>query len=181
MGNLCSNNVSFHGDKENIENLMKAYEKTLEICKTNQSIHFVLFKPNTRVQQYLSEIQLDWDGENSCIFFTTNWSPDPVQILRAAKMFNVSFIYSYEELSSDDYGEFSYDHTTDELKDRCLTEDEIQECKMCDNMNHPDDCDAQECDDYANNFEAMDKILENKDFVPCTYCLNTGIYTLTDL
>jgi hypothetical protein len=177
MANICSNNVTFDGPDQNLDNLMKAYEKTSEIRKNNPNCHFVLFEPGTPVQKYCSQLQLDWNGDNDSIYFETNWGPDPVQLIRIARMFSVSFFYSYEELGSDTYGEFHYDFETDTLKDRCLTEEDIQNCKRCGNpTRHPSDCDPTECEDYENNFEQMDEVMSHRNWDLYKFDMKTGHY-----
>lgn len=176
MANDCSNNIVFLGDEKQIELIIKAYEKTLEIRKNNPKCNFVLFEPGTPILKYFSD--LDVNEADETIYFITPWAPDPVQVIRAAKMFGVSFIYSYEELGDSLYGEFHYDYDTDTLKDRCLTPDEIDENKRCGNLQHDSDlCNPQECEDYENDFEQMDTVLEKKEWDFYTFDLSTGQYS----
>lgn len=164
MANPCYNNVSFEGDEKQIRKLLEAYEKTNEVRATlnGGTLHFILFDDNVVVDNYMDYIYIE-DINGETMSFITPWAPDPVQLIRVAKMFGVSFVLEYEELSCNIYGEFRYDHVTDELSDRCCTD---QEC--------------EEADQKEETFDILDKILQTKDWNPCTYDLSDGTYEIHD-
>jgi len=178
MANICSNTVTFIGDDKQLDKMMKCFEKTNEIRRNgNPGCHFVLFEPSTPVRNFMFDIMLDINGDGECIYFQTKWNPDPIQIVRIARMFQLSFELEYEELGDNQYGVFKYDYEFDVLTDQCLTALEIDMYRECgDPKNHPPKCNGEECDDYIHNYEKMHMHLEKKIPVRCDYDLKTGGY-----
>lgn len=176
MANICSNNIEFIGKEEDLDNLFKHLDKTVKLRNKGVNCAFILFPDNTPILKWMSD--LSYNDEES-IYFSSAWGPDPVQIIRIANYFNLSFIYGYEELGSDIYGEFKYDHITKELTDRCLTGEEQEECKRCGKFDkHPSDCHGPTCENSEYDYEQMNIILETKDFSIVRYSLETGDYNV---
>ena len=175
MPNICSNTVTFIGDDAQIDKVLKCYEKTYQIRKAGNMIHFVLFEPNVPVQSAMRELMVDIHGEGNSMCFETAWGPDPVQLIRVARMFGLSFELLYEEMGCNIYGKFRYDYEENKLQDSCLEDHEIEWFKECQRQN-PCEKMCEECDSYAYNWEKMEKYLERKPWVTVNFCLIKGKY-----
>jgi hypothetical protein len=177
MANYCSNTVSFDGDDKQIERLIRAFNMSKEKTPNGHGCKFILLPPNYKVQNWFIDLTIE-DDERS-MYYQTKWSPDPVQLLQACRMFSVSFVLSYEEGGLGLYGEFRYDHVTDELHDRCLSNDEIAACMHCaDEKNcHTGGCKGgTDCESPTEDYDKLDNELSNSEWQLCQVNVMEGTY-----
>lgn len=75
--------------------------------------------------------------------YDTNWDTNIRDVLNIAMMFELNFVYAYEELSSYLYGIYYYNYGDEFVQVKELTYVEIQKCKY--------------------NYDRFDKMLEKKE------------------
>lgn len=174
MPNWCSNNVTFIGDEKKIKNLMKAFEKSIKHTEEGNGVRFILIPPDHTVQNWFFDLCIN--NEES-ISYETKWSPDPVHLVQAAKMFDVGFELDYSEGTSV-YGEFKYNPNEDVLYDRCLdSTDELSVMICSEESCESETCDGgDDCEDSIFSYDIADEILSSKEYRPCPVNLKSGTY-----
>jgi len=178
MANYCSNSVTFEGDDKQIEKLIRAFNKSIEKTPPHHAVKFILIPPNYIVQNWFFDLTIEED--EGTMYYQTKWSPDPVHLLQACRMFSVSFILSYEEGGNGLYGEFKYDHLTDELYDRCLSDDEISAGMVCGEGGNCTDiggCDGgEDCESRTEDYDKLDNDLSHSEWQLCQVNVMEGTY-----
>jgi len=144
MPNWCSNYVTFSGEEKNIENLKKLIDKTIEqeekTCRGQ-----LLFGLEGELDGYM--FTLNNDDDDGSITFESRWSPIPQEMVRIAQLFDLTFEYEYQESGNNLYGCYTYD-SEGYLYDQYLQDEEINECRIKDEDDDPDDPDEMSGIDY---------------------------------
>lgn len=127
MANWCSNNITFSGDEKSIHILEKLLQKTItveDITGKGQLLHGI---DGPEIDGYMFCLVInDTTEEEISIQFESKWNPIPLEMVRIAKMFNLTFEYWYEESSL--HGRYVYENN--ELTDQCLTDDDVDACRF---------------------------------------------------
>jgi hypothetical protein len=147
MPNWCSNNVTFTGNEDNLNNFQKVLEKTIEIQDSHGNGE-MLFVLEGVIDGYMFWIQTTDTG---VISFESRWSPIPQDMVRIAQLFDLEFEYEYEESGGNLYGKYIYKNGV--LTDQYLDEDDIETCKI-----HKEDDEFPDMD-----YEKLWDLVENMD------------------
>ena len=123
MANWCSNNVTFTGAEENLNNFQRLLEKTIEIQESHGNGEMLLGLEGV-LEGYMFWINT---SDTGVISFESRWNPIPQDMVRIAQMFDLEFEYEYEESGCDLYGKYTYENGM--LMCQCLDEDEANSCK----------------------------------------------------
>jgi len=158
MANWCSNTVDFSGSKKNINNLHQLFEKTVEI-QNKSSLGQLLFSLEGVIDGYMFTINYDLVDEDYLqVTYESKWNPIPHDMVRIAQMFELTFIYNYQEEGNQLYGVYNFDGT--DLSYKTLSDEELEECTYV--VGDTGDVDD---DVYTEiDYEKADDFLDNKSF-----------------
>lgn len=171
MANWCSNFVTFDGDTKQVEKIMNVFQK-MEKLSRDKGQKFLLLDPSVSVNNWFFDININ-DEQSIC--YETKWSPDPVHLIKACKLFSVNFMLNSEELNNDYIGCHEYTYETDELKWKSLTPDEIESTVECQcSIPQPHASDDDTCEERYSNIELMENILDKKPWYHATYDLESN-------
>ena len=160
MPNWCYNNVTFEGEENNLENLNKLFEKTIDIQnKTGQGQ--LLFGLEESIDGYMFDIQIqDMYPGYLNVSFESRWAPIPNDIVRIAELFNLQFEYDYEEGGMNLYGKYTFKYEEEEgvLYEQSASEEDINSCR------YKEEDDEDDPEDMSGlNLEKLESIIEHNE------------------
>jgi hypothetical protein len=154
MPNWCWNQLEFYGKEKTIENLHKLFEKTEEMERKTgygQLLHGI----EEALDGYMFNLCIDSpDCDTLTLTFDSRWSPIPQDMIKIADMFNLTFIYKYEEGGMGLYGKYIYDE--EGMSEYSLTEEELETFRY---KNEDDEEDEQTGIDYEGLWDFIDERL----------------------
>lgn len=150
MPNWCYNTIEFNGEQKNLEILNKLLLKTEEIGNITHHGQ-ILHGLEQVIDGYMFSISNININEGCLIFnFDSRWNPIPNDIIRIAELFNLTFIYDYEESGNMLHGKytFEYEDGVGNLYEQTLSDSEINSCY-----------EEEEDEDTIINYEKMESLL----------------------
>ena len=132
MPNWCSNTIEFNGNQNNLENLAKLLEKTVDVQKKTgygQLLHGL----EGAIDGYMFDINYDLGNGFLYLSFESRWSPIVNDVVRIAELFRLTFVYDYEESGMGMYGQYTFKYEDDEesyLYKQIADEEDIESCRF---------------------------------------------------
>lgn len=166
MPNWCYNNVTFYGEKQNITNLGKLLDKTIDLeDKTHHGQTLFTFEGVIEGYMFSIGYEILDDDTTLVLTFDSRWSPIPHDVVRIAELFNLKFEYDYEESGMDLYGKYTLekDLGDDEayLMHQSLESEHINSCRVKVDNNFAEEEDDDDDAEYELDYEKLhDLILE---------------------
>jgi len=178
---MCSNYVTFSGEKKNMISLLLVIENMVSRSEKQAIGVIPLFQEKVWESYYFSLVlQSDAQIEDSfiTISYESKWCPNIKDLSWLAQKFDVSFLSDYDECGNNIKGAYKYDHKTKEAFVKSLTDEEIDQCnfwfteegqrvKSSHDTTDEEEEKFNELNYYLEeNFEMMDDLLSEKSYNP---------------
>lgn len=158
MPNWCWNTVHFTGKNENLNNLNKLLDKTVDIQNAT-GLGQILHGLEGSIDGYMFDISsIEFDGDEYLSFnFQSRWSPIPNDIVRIAELFNLNFTYDYEESGMCLYGKYTFTIEDGEsyLEEQVATEGDVEACTTYDENGEFEGMDYDKLNDLIESSEMI--------------------------
>lgn len=153
MANLCSNTVTFNGNKRAIGKIQKLFTEMAEREKKEEKGQLPDFIP--LYSGYFFDLYQN-EGDAGIFQYQTKWSPNIEIVQKIAEHYKVDFVQDYEEMGNGIYGQAIFKNGI--LEDIFLEDEDFEQYKY----DEETDCYYFEGDTYESDYKILETLLERK-------------------
>jgi hypothetical protein len=158
MANMCFNQVTFSGDKNNLEQLKLRIENQLQEAEENrpyghQAEAILIHSGDECEDGYFFDVFIEMTDDGLEIQYESKWSPNVPDVALICKEFQVSAVHDYSESGSDVYGECKYN------TDGTYTDTTIEQ-EFLDEIGYDHDCEMYTY--RGETYESHDDIIDQE-------------------